>query len=197
MDQFGGIVMDLNAFDLLLLVFVGLLVLRGLLSGLVRLLIGTAALVTAFVLAAQFHGPVAASMMRVVDLSEPTADLAAYVAILLGTVLAGSFVAARMGRRLQTKTMFTWVDRLAGGAVGLVAALLATALVVLPVVTNIPSGATLLRDSVLAPYVTVVGDVANRLVPDRLAERYRDRVESLRQQWQRRQVASDRDHVVA
>ena len=87
--------------------------------------------------------------------------------------------------------MLGWADRLAGGAVGLVAALLAAALVILPVVAYAPSGAAVLRNSVLAPYVTVVADIANPLVPDRLSGQYRDKMESLRQYWQRRRVASD------
>ncbi len=183
-------VMDVNTFDVLLLVLVGLMVLLGVLRGLTRLLIGVGALVAAFMLAAQFHWQVAVSMARVVEMTEPVANLVAYLAIFLGTMLAGSLVASVLGRLLKT-TMLGWADRLAGGAVGLVAALLAAALVILPVVAYSPSGAAVLRTSVLAPYVTVVADIANPLVPDRLAGQYRDKMESLRQYWQRRRVASD------
>ena len=186
--------MDVNAFDALLLVLVGLLVLLGMLRGLTRLLIGTGALVAAFMLAAQFHGQVAVSMMRVVEMTDPVASLAAYLAIFLGTMLAGSLVASVLGRLLKT-TMLGWADRLAGGAVGLVSALLAAALVILPVVAYSPSGVAVLRNSVLAPYVTVVADIANQLVPDRIAAQYRDRMESLRQHWQRRRAASDTQTV--
>ena len=113
--------MDVNAFDALLLVLVGLLVLLGMLRGLTRLLIGTGALVAAFMLAAQFHGQVAVSMVRVVEMTDPVASLAAYLAIFLGTMLAGSLVASVLGRLLKA-TMLGWADRLAGGAVGLVSA---------------------------------------------------------------------------
>jgi membrane protein required for colicin V production len=183
-------VMDVNTFDVLLLVLVGLMVLLGVLRGLTRLLIGVGALVAAFMLAAQFHWQVAVSMARVVEMTEPVANLVAYLAIFLGTMLAGALVASALGRLLRA-SMLGWADRLAGGAVGLVTALLAAALVILPVVAYAPSGAAVLRNSVLAPYVTVVADIANPLVPDRLAGQYRDKMESLRQYWQRRRVASD------
>ncbi len=186
--------MDVNAFDVLLLVLVGLLVLLGVLRGLTRLLIGTGVLVAAFMLAAQFHGQVAVSMVRVVEMTDPVANLAAYLAIFLGTMLAGSLVASVLGRLLKT-TMLGWADRLAGGAVGLVSALLAAALIILPVVAYSPSGVAVLRNSVLAPYVTVVADIANQLVPDRISAQYRDRMESLRQHWQRRRAASDTQAV--
>ena len=129
-------------------------------------------------------------MVRVVEMPEPVANLVAYLAIFLGTMLAGALVASVLGRLLKA-AMLGWADRLAGGAVGLVAALLAAALVILPVVAYTPSGAAVLRNSVLAPYVTVVADIANHLVPDRLSSQYRDRMESLRQYWKQRWAASD------
>ena len=89
--------MDLNTFDVLLLVFVGLLVLLGVLRGLMRLLIGAVALIAAFVLATRFHEQVAVSMVRVVEMTEPTANLVAYLAIFLGTMLAGGPCRLRAG----------------------------------------------------------------------------------------------------
>jgi membrane protein required for colicin V production len=133
-------------------------------------------------------------MVRVVEMPEPVASLVAYLAILLGTMLAGALVASVLGRLLKA-AMLGWADRLAGGAVGLIAALLAAALVILPVVAYTPSGSAVLRESVLAPYVTVVADIANHLVPDRLSAQYRDKMESLRRHWQQRWEASDSQAV--
>jgi uncharacterized membrane protein required for colicin V production len=69
--------MDLNTFDVLLLVLAGLLVLLGVLRGLTRLPIGVWVLVAAFIFAAQLHWQVAASMVRVVEMPEPVCEDAA------------------------------------------------------------------------------------------------------------------------
>ena len=53
-----------------------------------------------------------------------------------------------------------------------------------------PGGETVLRTSVLAPYLLVVSDLFNRLAPQDLAERYRDGVDELRRLW------SDADEVL-
>jgi hypothetical protein len=45
---------------------------------------------------------------------------------------------------------------------------------------------------VLAPYVTVVSDLANHLVPDSLASDYRQRMENLRRQWRERYLDQQR-----
>lgn len=177
--------MALNAFDLLVIVLVGLLVLLGLRRGLARLLIGIGALVAAFILAARFHGLAAEAVSGALDVPEPAANLLGYLAILLGTLLAGA-VAGRLLRGLLEMAMLGWADRLAGAAAGLVAALFASALIILPVIAYLPAGERLLRDSVLAPHVTLFSDLANAGVPEELASHYRERMDALRGFWLRR-----------
>ncbi|MEE2790785.1 MAG: CvpA family protein [Acidobacteriota bacterium] len=180
----------MNAFDILLLILISVLGLIGLLKGLTRVLIGTGALVTAFLIAAQFHQQVASAIARVVEIPEPVSSLLSYLSLFLGTMLAGAFLAYLL-RRLIKVAMLSWADRLAGGAIGLMAALLAAGLIMLPGLAYAPSGDAILRQSVFAPYVTLVTDLATELVPEDLAVRYRNKMESLRQHWRQRFLESD------
>jgi len=174
----------MNEFDIGLLVLLGFLVFLGLIKGLARLLVGTGALVAAFCLAAYFHQSLAADLSWT-SISGPPLKLLSYLLIFLATMLTGGIVAYLL-RRLLKAAMLGWVDRLAGGAVGLAAAMLIAALLLLPLVAYSPVGKLLLGDSVLAPYVVVVADVANRLAPVELSESYRRNVEQLRQLWRER-----------
>jgi membrane protein required for colicin V production len=108
--------------------------------------------------------------------------LISYVLIFIGVMLAGGLVAFLV-RKLVKAAMLSWADRLAGAALGLVAATLAAALLILPLVAYSPWGERVLRGSVLAPYVTVVADLANTLVPEGLSERYSEKIEQLRRYW--------------
>jgi membrane protein required for colicin V production len=175
---------DVNGFDIALLVLVGVALFLGLAKGLTRLLIGTGALIAAFMLAAQFHQAVAMRLTWI-DVSENVLKLIAYLLIFLGTMLAGGLVAWLL-RELLKAAMLSWADRLAGGAVGVVAATLIAALLILPLVAYSPFGERALRESVLAPYVTVVADLARRLVPRDLSDSYQEKVEGLRQYWRER-----------
>lgn len=179
----------MNGFDVALLALACVLVLLGMIKGLVRILIGVAALVAAFAVAARFHEPLAERLAALADLAVEPRRLIAWLLIFLGVMIAGG-IAAWLARKLVKAAMLGWADRLAGGALGLVAATLAAALVVVPVVAYSPWGARLLGQSVLAPYVTVVADVANRIVPDDLSQRYRRQVDLLRQRWNERVAAS-------
>ena len=177
----------MNGFDITVLVLTGILVIIGLSKGLVRILIGIAALVVAFIVASQFHTTLAAVFDRDPGGPGAAASLAAYIAIFLGVMLLGGFVAFLM-RRIVKAALLSWADRLAGGALGLLAAALASALLILPVVAYTPDGKEILTRSVLAPYVVTVADVFNQLAPDDLAERYRDGVRELRSRWQNKDL---------
>jgi len=171
----------MNGFDVALLVLMGVLVVIGLIKGLVRILVGMLALVTAFLVASRYHDPVASRFSDWID-SPELALLASYILLFIGVMLAGG-VAAWLLRKVLKAAMLSWADRLAGAAVGLTAALLAAALVVLPVVAYAPRGSELLSRSTLAPYVAVVADLAVRMAPDDLASRYRQGIEALRRYW--------------
>jgi membrane protein required for colicin V production len=171
----------MNPIDFVMLVLLGILVFIGVLKGMTRILIGIGALVAAFVLAANAHQPVA-DKLAFLDLPGEAISLIAYVVIFLGTMLVGALVAFLM-RKLLRAAMLTWADRLAGGALGLVAATLVAGLFILPLVAYSNTGQQALRDSVLAPYVTVVADLANRWVPQGLSDSYRRKVEDLRRYW--------------
>ena len=104
-------------------------------------------------------------------------------------MLAGALVAF-VARRTLKLAMLGWVDRLAGAALGLIAALLAAGLVLLPAVGRVPAGESLLRESVLAPYAAAAAALTYRLVPDALSAEYRERMGSLRVYWLERGAAS-------
>jgi membrane protein required for colicin V production len=171
----------MNGFDIVLLVLGCALVVIGMVKGLVRILIGIAALVFAFALAARYHRPLAERLGGLEIGSEPTM-LISWVLIFIGVMLAGGLVAFLV-RKLLKAAMLSWADRIAGAALGLVAATLTAGLLILPVVAYSPWGEQALRGSILAPYVTVVADLANTMVPDDLSERYNQKIEELRRYW--------------
>lgn len=171
----------MNVVDIVLLVLACGLVLLGMMKGLVRIVIGLAALVAAFFVAASYHQPLAQSLSGL-EVRAELLKLAAYGLIFLGVMLAGGIL-AYLARRLLKAAMLSWADRLGGAALGLVAAMLVAALVILPLVAYSPASQQLLGSSVLAPYVVLVADLANALVPEELSQRYRQGIEELRRRW--------------
>ena len=173
----------MNRFDLLLLLLAALLITLGMIKGLVRILIGTAALVAAFALAAVYHQPLAARLGWQ-SASPGTQALVSWGLIVVGVLLAGGLVVWFL-RKALTIAHLGWVDRLGGGALGLVAATLIAAFVILPLAAY-PGAPRLLDGSVLAPRIAPVSDLASPLVPDDLERRYHEGVDGLRRAWRAR-----------
>ncbi|NIM00694.1 MAG: hypothetical protein GTO30_16445 [Acidobacteria bacterium] len=171
----------MNGFDIFLLVLACLLVLVGVIKGIVRILIGIAALVAAFALAAYYHQPLA-ERLGVLDVSDGVLRLIAYTLIFIGVMLTGGLL-AYLTRKIIKASMLSWADRTAGAVVGLVAAALVAALLVLPVVAYSPWGPKALGDSMLAPYIVGVAEAAAAVAPPEMAERYREGVEDLKKIW--------------
>jgi membrane protein required for colicin V production len=174
----------MNGFDIGLLVFMGVLVVIGLAKGLVRILVGFAALVTAFLVACFYHEPLASYLARL-DLPDEVVYFGSYVLLFVAVMLVGGLVAMVL-RKLMKAAMLSWADRMAGAALGLAVALLAAALLVVPVVAYMPNGERLLGGSRLAPYVAAVADLAIQVAPEDFYERYREGIEALRDHWRGR-----------
>jgi membrane protein required for colicin V production len=171
----------MNALDIGLVVLFALGLGIGLARGFVRILIGILSLVVAFFLASRYQDQIAA-VMTARHVSETPARIVAYVLVFLGTMIAGGLVAWVVGKLLKL-AMLSFPDRLAGGALGILGALLAAAFLVHPLVASSPDGSRLLATSKLAPYVSVVADVVNAVAPDAVAKRYESGIESLRKVW--------------
>jgi len=178
-----------NAFDVGFLAFLAVLTLVGALKGLTRLIIGVGALIAAFLVVAHFQGRVTVMAASLFALPSSVAQIVAYLALFFGTMLGGALLAFAF-RRLVKAAMLGWVDRLAGGALGVVVVTLMSGFVALPLLGSVPNGKTMLKDSVLAPYVTLATDTVIQLVPDHYTTQYRDNVESLRRLWRPHQEAS-------
>jgi membrane protein required for colicin V production len=171
----------LNGFDIAVIALGVSFVTLGIAKGFVRLVIGLASLVVAFLLASRFE-PVVAEWLTRVGLHQQPARFVAYLAIFLATLVAGGVVAWILRKILQA-AFLGWADRIAGAGMGLVAAAIAAAFVLYPVVAYSDRGERLLGKSMLAPYVSVVADVANKAAPRELAERYEKGIEALRRLW--------------
>jgi len=173
--------LPLNALDCVLLILLVLGAGIGLARGFVRIVIGILSLVVAFVLASRCQDGIADAMIAR-HVSPTPAHVAAYLLVFIGTMIAGGLVAWVVGKMLKL-AMLSWADRMAGGALGLVGAALASAFLVHPLVTTSQGGSRMLAESKLAPYVTVVADIGNSVAPESVARRYQVGIASLRKIW--------------
>lgn len=150
-------------------------------KGLARILLGIASVVVGFVTAARLGGAVAFHL-RGTGAPEEVLRFAGYV-LVFGAVVAAGALAGWVTRKMLAAASLGWADRLAGGFAGIVASVLAAAVLLLPLVAWMPWGESWAAGSRLAPYVAAVADAAAALAPDDLARRWREKIDSVRRHW--------------
>lgn len=138
-------------------VVLGLVVLwsvwRGVSGGVVRLAIGLASSVLAFLLAAWFFG-VGGELFHGWVGSTMLANVLGFLLVFALVMIAGSLL-ARVVMRVLKVTGLSFVDRVLGGVFGLVRGVLVGAvLVIMLVVTQPLTGSTAVRRSELSPLLT-------------------------------------------
>ena len=174
----------MNAFDLVFCILLAALVVYGLLRGLVQVVLSIAALVGAFVAANAWHEPLA-QHFEASGGALPVRRIAAWAAIFVGVILLGAVVSWLAARLVRVASLGP-LDRLAGAALGAVAAVLAGAALAVPLAAYGGEDARLLRGSRVAPYVTAVSDWINVAAPDGLAQRYERAAAALKRTWRDR-----------
>jgi membrane protein required for colicin V production len=92
---------------------------------------------------------------------------------LVGVILKHVFKAVTLG----------WADRVLGGTFGLVKAILIVSVLLVPLLTFLPQKSPVIRDSLLAPYVSIISEKMVAIVPTEMKKKFGDNVKALREAW--------------
>jgi membrane protein required for colicin V production len=142
----------------------------GLWKGFVRMALGVAGVVVTVTLALRFSGQ-GSSWFRGVFASSRVAQAAAFALVFCLGMLATALV-AWLAHRLVSAAQAGWLDRLAGGAVGLLGAAFLVAALFVMLSVFVPGLAPASRGSALAPYLWRVADLTALVLPPPLAADY-------------------------
>jgi len=164
-------------FDWAILGVIALSVLVAVAQGFFQEIFGLGGLIIGYVLAAWEYPRLAPWFGQFVN-STAIADAVAFLAI-FSSVMVIAGMAAKITRWAMQEVGLRWVDRLLGGAFGLVRGVVLITIVVLAMTSFTPGSASL-RSSQLAPYFVLAGRGASWLAPADLRKRFRDGVVLLR-----------------
>ena len=160
----------MNALDIGILVVLAAFAIYGAVKGLVRIVLGFAALALGILLAAWLSGPFSAYLSRWIA-SETARRLAAAAILFLGAVIVCALVAWGIRKALAPAHLL-WADRLAGAAAGLLLAALLVSAAMVPLAALLPEGSPALGQSVLTPWVLRVAGFTKSVVPEEIRLRF-------------------------
>ena len=106
----------MNWLDIVLLVMLALSAVNGLIQGLIKAVLSLVGIIVGVILAGQFYQPLS-DLFGFIN-NEDTADIVAFLIILIGVMLL-AYLLAQLLTKVATVTMLGWVNRLGGAIFGL------------------------------------------------------------------------------
>lgn len=173
----------MNILDILIAVIVGFCLVRGIFRGIIKELTSIVGVVAGFFVAYNYYSVVANPLSRlIIDKSylNIVSFFLAFAVVFfavgfLGVILKHVFKAAALGL----------ADRILGGTFGLVKAILIVSVLLVPLTAFLPEKSPLIKDSFLAPYVSILSEKMVVIVPKEMKEKYDDNVNALRKAWKK------------
>ncbi len=154
-----------NILDLLLLGLLGFFLLRGIIRGFIKEIMGLIGLVGALVVGAVFYKQVGMWLARISGIKAGWWDAVGFVLLLVVVLVVAGYLAGGISRLILEGPM-SGLNRLAGGIVGLLKGLVVCYLLVNVLLLTMPMGApTGLRSSVITPYILKAGGRLMSVLP--------------------------------
>ncbi|WP_052812915.1 CvpA family protein [Desulfonatronum thioautotrophicum] len=172
---------DLNTLDILILVILGFTLVRGLFRGFIGEISSIAGLIAGFFLANKYHSMLL-PLMESIFPDPGIAQLLSY-ALVFCTGLVGVLMVAAVLRHLLRVVLLGWVDRFAGGVIGLLKGALLCILLVLLLTTFLSPQAEILTTSRMAPQINRFSAILADLLPPEMRREFEDKSQPLRQSW--------------
>jgi membrane protein required for colicin V production len=170
-----------TAADWIIVIVIAVSVLQAAISGFFHEAFGIAGLILGYLLAAWNYERLAARYAPYLK-SMWLGEIAAFLVIFLAVVLVAG-LAGRIVRHIVKEAGLSFVDRILGGALGLLRGILMVAVVLMSMAAFTPTS-TWLEGSQLAPYFLVVGRAAIWVAPSELRSRFYQGLDLLHREQQ-------------
>jgi membrane protein required for colicin V production len=182
--RFGGAAgmgARMNAFDIIVAVILGYSLIRGLFRGLVKEVSSIIGVLGGFFAAYSYYAVVAHYLTGVVA-NPAYRNILAFLIIFCGVLVVVNVIA--MVLKYLLKIVFLgWLDRLGGVVFGLAKGALIVSVLFLMLTAFLPKGASLIKDSACAPYVSMVSEQLAIVVSSDLKRDFAAKLGELKKEW--------------
>ncbi len=172
----------MNGLDYLILALIALGAFHGTGRGVLRIASSLIALVAGVYFASIYYGRVGAYFTRAFSASPQASATLGYVVVLLVVIVVVAWGGGKLADLIRAVHM-SWLDRLAGGAVGAGLGALIAGFAVVILTASLPFDSPFIRQSQLAPHVLEYYHTLASYVPKEVRDAYLQREADLRAYW--------------
>jgi len=173
----------MNTLDVVIAVIVGFCLVRGVFRGIVKEITSIVGVFVGFFGAYSYYPLVAALISRLMA-DEAYVNIVSFVMIFTILFFAVSFIGIVLKHLLKAISL-GWADRILGATFGLLKAVLIVSVLLVPLATFLPKESSLIKNSLLAPYVITITQKIVIVVPEEMKQKFSDNIESLKEAWKK------------
>ncbi len=171
----------MNPFDMLAIVILAFCVIRGMFRGLIKELSSVIGVLGGFYAAYTYYTVPAEPLSRWI--SDPaTVNIFSFLLIFCIVFLVISMLGVVIKYVLNI-AFLGWFDRICGTAFGLLKGILLVSVLLIIFTAFLAKGAPLVKDSVLAPHISLVSEKMARVVSREMKQQFVEKIEELKKSW--------------
>jgi len=172
----------MNILDGIFIIVILLSFFRGIIKGLIKEVAFVAAIILAFLGASSGYPPLTTQMEQIIPDPEIAATVS-YVIVFFAVFLIVLFVGVSFRYMLQG-LMLGWLDRLGGGALGVLKGALVCGLIILLLMTVFSQDAKILNTSRVAPHMMRITGRMSSYIPEHYKKTFQEIAEDLQDAWE-------------
>ena len=173
----------MNSFDIIVSIIFSFCLIRGIFRGLVKELSSIIGVLTGYYAAYSYYPHVAKILSQwipVVAYSKLIGFLVIFIGIFLIISILGVII-----KYLMSISFLGWADRISGGVFGLIKGLLIASVLFIVFTTFLPKNASIVKDSIVAPYVSRASTVMVKIVKKDMKHEFAEKIDSLKKAWKK------------
>ncbi len=171
----------MNPLDIVITIVLSYCLIRGGFRGLIKEISAIIGVLGGFFLAVNYYRPIAHILEKQVG-ETAFQNILGFMIIFGGTLILVSLLGMAIKRMLEASDL-SWFDRFGGCIIGTSKALLISAVIVVALTTFLPKGAPLVRESLMAPYITLIAQQMAKVVSQDMKQQYNHKMTELKKAW--------------
>ncbi|HHC25178.1 MAG TPA: CvpA family protein [Desulfobacterales bacterium] len=171
----------MNPLDILMIVILTYCVVMGFFRGLMRELAATIGVLGGFYAAYTYYMNVSKYLSKWI--SDPSyLNILSFLIIFFSVFIIISILGVIIKYLLKIIT-FGWMDRISGGGCGLIKGLLIVSVVLMTLITFLPKGSPIIRDSMLSPSVTPISEKMAKVISKDMKREFTIKIRHFKKAW--------------
>lgn len=173
----------MNILDILICTIVGFCLVRGIFRGIIKEITSIVGVFVGFYAAYTYY-PLVGNWLSDLITNKSYLNIASFFIAFSIVFLAVGLVGVVLKYLCKTVAL-GWADRVLGGTFGILKAVLIVSVLLVPLMTFLPQNPPVIKDSLLAPHVSIISEKIIAIVPKEMKQKFGDNINALKEAWKK------------